>query len=428
MYIRQLQIENLRAFRRASIDLLYPGRAQEDAFADISRWPPRLPNVNVILGINGSGKSTILYGAALAFLAPIASSSGYRPYSLIRRSRRGATSHASVKAEVVLHAQDGTAERGRTEEFSADIERRRDLELLSAPPEMAKWDGLFEEDGGAFFLVGYGASRRTEAVSAGDLAQRRRARSVRFERVASLFEDHFALVPLSTWLPGFKEKNPGRHKQVETLLNKVLPPAVRFTGEIEAGEYLFRHRAITVPFGALSDGYKVYIGWIGDLLYHLCMGAPSGARLVESRGVVMVDEIDLHIHPAWQRTIIPALARTLKNIQFIFTTHSPLVVGTLERANVLNIETAGTGLPVISRPDEETFGLSADQILRSDVFGLESTRDPEFQKRLAQLSQAAMRGEPGAALLFNRSASVGGGDIPDAGDPPEWLKSFAAKS
>jgi hypothetical protein len=83
--------------------------------------------------------------------------------------------------------------------------------------------------------------------------------------------------------------------------------------ELERGEYLFQIRKIKVPFSALSDGYKAFIGWVGDLLYHVSVGCPAGKKLVDNCGVVLVDEIDLHIHPEWQPTIIPTLARSLPN-------------------------------------------------------------------------------------------------------------------
>src|SRR5579862_2155652 len=107
MYVRSLEICDLRSFKNAKIDLLYPGRDKLDGFEDVSRWPPRLNNVNVMLGVNGSGKSTVLDAVALALLSPIIASSGYRPLSLIRRSNRGKVPRAVISAELVLHAQDG---------------------------------------------------------------------------------------------------------------------------------------------------------------------------------------------------------------------------------------------------------------------------------------------------------------------------------
>ncbi|TBC25609.1 ATP-binding protein (plasmid) [Rhizobium ruizarguesonis] len=427
MYVRHLKIEDLRAIRSAEIDLLYPGRHQDEAYEDVTRWPPRLDNVNVFLGNNGSGKSTLLSAIALSLISPIASSSGYRPRSLIRRPRTGKVNGAEISTDLLLHAQDGGRD-GDQATFKAHVLRRGDIEFLQPSSDIV-YEPFFEDDNSAFFFVGYGASRRTEALSANDLATRRRQRAVRYERVASLFEDHYALTPLSSWLPGWRSENPGRYRQVVNLLNKLLPPSISFTEELEAGEYLFGYRSLKLPYSALSDGYRIYIGWIGDLLYHLCMGAPSGFKLVQSRGVVMVDEVDLHIHPAWQRTLIPTLARVLSNIQFVFTTHSPLVVSTLERSNIYNVQLGRGPAPEIRRPDEETFGLSADQLLRSEVFGLDSSRDPEFADKLRDLSQAAERGEEGAALAYLRGASAGGAENPpDAGGAPEWLKDFAGRS
>jgi hypothetical protein len=430
MYVRSLEITDLRAFRSAKIDLLYPKRDRLDGFEDVSRWPPRLDNVNVMLGVNGSGKSTILDAVALALLSPIIASSGYRPLSLIRRTNRGVIKQAIIAAQLVLHEQDGVPK--LREEIRRGlrtvVEKRGDIEFVNNDDKADPiWEGIFDDESPAFFFVGYGATRRTEAVSASDLSARRRSRSIRYERVASLFEDHFALLPLNTWLPSVRQENPGRYRQVLNLLNRLLPAPVTFTGELEGGEYLFKHGTIAVPFSALSDGYRTYVGWVSDLLYHLTTGAASGAKLVDGRGVVMVDEIDLHIHPEWQRTIIPSLAKTLKNIQFIFTTHSPIVVGTLERANIYKVQRARGGLPVVARPEEETFGLSADQVLRTDVFGLDSTRDPEFQKKLHALQQAAQRGEKGAAVQFMREAAIGGGDAANVSEPPDWLVKFSAE-
>lgn len=433
MYVRKLTIENLRAFGKAEINLAYVGRSQADGFGKMTPWPMRLPNVNVMLGVNGCGKSTILDGIALALLSPLIASSGYRPYALIRRSNHSVVNSAAIAVELVLHKQDDNRPTGRvpvTALLETNIDRRGDVEFVRpAATPGPLWESMYNDSSPAFFFVGYGATRRVEALSANDLASRRKSRQVRYERVASLFEDHFALTPLDAWLPEWQTRNPGRYTQVVNLINKLLPAGIRFTGDLEAGEYLFGMGTVKVPFGALSDGYRAYIGWISDLLYHLCMGAASGAKLVDSKGVVLVDEIDLHIHPGWQRTIIPTLARTLKNLQFIFTTHSPLVVGTLERSNIFNVTRGRGGKPVIARPDEETLGLTADQILRSDVFNLDSTRDPDFRAELDQLSDDAGKGKPGAAIAFMRKAAIGAGDTSAlaSAPPPAWLMKMAER-
>src|SRR5947207_1914827 len=128
-----------------------------------------------------------------------------------------------------------------------------------------------------------------------------------------------------------REPNKGRYTQVKNLINRLSGKEhYTFTGDMDGGEYLFERGGLKIPFPALSDGYRAYLGWIGDLLYHVCFTTPTGAKLVENRGIVMVDEIDLHLHPKWQMTVLPILARELPNLQFIVTSHSPLLVGSLE--------------------------------------------------------------------------------------------------
>src|SRR5438876_217733 len=95
MYIRSLAIRSLRCFESAELSLQYPDR---DRHTDLLA-----PNVNLLLGNNGSGKSTVLAGLALAALAPVLSkSAGYVPYHMVRKG----ANHAEVNAEVELHGQD----------------------------------------------------------------------------------------------------------------------------------------------------------------------------------------------------------------------------------------------------------------------------------------------------------------------------------
>ena len=435
MYVRKLGVANLRSVAKGSLDLVYPGRVSDGPFRKgFASWPPKLPNVNVLLGINGAGKSTMLDAIALAAMSPIvAESSGFRPYALIRRVASGETPRsASVTAEVVVHLQDLEGGQKRRKEevrtIGANIERRGDLEVLKAVQDSdPSWNGMYDNSSPAFLMVGYGATRRVETNAQVDEGIRSRTRSLRYERIASLFEDHYTLRPLSSWLPEWQSRNPGRYKQVVTLINKLSLKHIKFTGRIESGEYLFEVGKNLVPFSAMSDGFKAFIGWVGDLLYHVCMGCPSGKRLVDNKGVVLVDEIDLHIHPEWQQTMIPILARALPNLQFIFTSHSPLVVGSLERANVIHVVTGPNGTAKMVRPDEEIFGKTADQILRSDMFGLNTTRAPAFRAQLDELAAAATAGDRDAALNFMRQAARGSGaeeaPLPsERREMPTWLK------
>src|SRR5687768_7399299 len=101
MYIESLKIENLRTFETAEIRFNLPGAKPP---SDSS-----LPNVTLLLGDNGAGKTSVLRAAALAALGPIltSGSAGYVPYSLVRRAGRNQPGPARVSAELLLHKQDG---------------------------------------------------------------------------------------------------------------------------------------------------------------------------------------------------------------------------------------------------------------------------------------------------------------------------------
>jgi hypothetical protein len=432
VYIQSLKIESFRTFESAEIRFNLPDQGPSSGSS--------LPNVSLLLGDNGAGKTSVLRAAALAALGPIltSGSAGYVPYSLVRRAGRQQSKSARVTAELVLHKQDGHIGKERIETV---IERTRGWVDRFQSKEVPAWtEVLWEEKSPAFLMVGYGASRRVDPNAGFSEELRSKSRALRYSRVAGLFEEAVTMIPLSSWLPRFQSQNPGRHSQVITLFNRLLEPHAELLPEPVEDEYLFRVGGSDLPFQALSDGYRAYVGWIADLLYHVCMGAPSGQKLTENRGVVLIDEVDLHLHPGWQQQVIPTLARALPNLQFVLTSHSPLVVGTLRGANVFVLETEisdGFRRTLLRPSDEEVYGLSADQILTSGHFGLGSARDPEFTLHLQEQARAAGKGDAEAALHFMRLMALGNAaeDEPSpprpatkAATPPRSRRSAATKT
>jgi AAA domain, putative AbiEii toxin, Type IV TA system/AAA domain len=403
VYVRSLEIENLRCFKSASVDLRFPGRDQEAT--------PDLPNVNLLLGNNGSGKTTVLKAVALAVLGPILPSSGFVPYNLVRR--RSPDSY--ICAEQVFHREDleTTPPKNRIEVVVSKLKDQESIGVITdyvggPGGAFGAWEKLFEDNSPAFFLVGYGATRWAADTSQFEpVASQRKRRGLRYQRVAGLFEEFIGLTPISFWLPRHQAEDADRFEQVRQLLNDLLPAECRFLGEMENDEYLFSHCGIPVPLGALSDGYRAYLGWVSDLLYNISLGAPKGARLREARGVVLVDEIDLHLHPEWQREVVPTVARALPNLQFVLTTHSPIVAGTLSTQNIFVLEMDGAGASTIRQLNEPIHGLNADQILVSSYFGLNTTRAPGAEDELRQLSRRAMSGDSAAALEFLEKLTSG---------------------
>lgn len=88
----------------------------------------------------------------------------------------------------------------------------------------------------------------------------------------------------------------------------------------------------------LSDGEKMLLLVVSDLARRLSIANPGMDDSLQGKGVVLIDEVDLHLHPQWQREVIPALGKTFPNCQFITTTHSPQVLSNVEKENILILE------------------------------------------------------------------------------------------
>lgn len=399
MYLRRLKLNNLRCFAKAELAFQYPGRVPGPKDPPL----PRLPNVNLLLGINGTGKSTVLKGAALALISPVLADSGFRPYSLVRRTWKGNSVAGALKTRVEAQVQLSEHEaRGAQREQSLTVElmRRGTNDSLSRAPYGGDlFEEMYVDTSPSFLVLAYAANRWT-ARAQENISARLKETHLRYQRVRGLFEESSSLVPLTYWLPNYS--NPGRKKQVIHKLDQLLGDFYRFRGLFQHGEYLVEKGDTKVPMGALSDGYRAYLGWVGDMLYHVCFWARSGRKLEDTEGIVMVDEIDLHLHPEWQRTVIQTLSETFPKIQFLFTSHSPLVTGSLEWPNIHVMRENGP-----EQIQEAIHGLSADQVLYSPYFELQSTRPPDVTEEVSRLESLAQGGDDRAALELMRRLAFG---------------------
>jgi hypothetical protein len=311
-----------------------------------------------------------------------------------------------------LHPEDGGGA-GTTEApyrgQAAGIIRKGSYESIAAvaPPEAAgppvtgaALEQYYDDRSPAFFVAGYGATRRVEHLENLDVQAAKR-RGLRYQRVAGLFEDYIALTPLGGWLPTVQTRQPRRFREVASLLNELLPEGTTFTGDFAEGEALFTHRTVRVPFGALSDGYRGYVGLLGDLLYHLHLCCPPRKKLTNLPGLVLIDDVELQLHPSWQRVVVPTLARSFPHLQFVLTTHSPIVAGSLHSTNVFLTEPGDAGASQVTRVGDRLHGLNADQVLLSPYFGLPSSRAEDAVRHLRDLSDdVTERGDPDSAIAF----------------------------
>jgi predicted ATP-binding protein involved in virulence len=117
------------------------------------------------------------------------------------------------------------------------------------------------------------------------------------------------------------------------------------------------------PVAQLSDGEKIYLSLVADLARRVGMAVPGSIDASEATGIVLIDEVELHLHPKWQREIILRLAEVFPKIQFLVTTHSPQVVGESARDRTWLVQNNQPSQVLF--PVELAFGASSDLILEA---------------------------------------------------------------
>ena len=139
----------------------------------------------------------------------------------------------------------------------------------------------------------------------------------------------------------------------------------------------------------LSDGEKCTLALLGDLARRLILANPSAENPLEGEGIVLIDEIELHMHPTWQRRILHVLNEVFPNIQFIVTTHSPQVLGEVNNDYdiiplMLDKDSNGIALTKIPRMD----GYDSNMILEEYM---ETSSESEVKKKLVKILNEAIR-------------------------------------
>lgn len=190
-----------------------------------------------------------------------------------------------------------------------------------------------------------------------------------------LFDSDLNLNNMEIWLKDLelselkKEENSISLSIVKKMLIEILDNNLTDI-EIKNGKVNFIERGSSVSINELSEGYKSVIIWISDLLSRLVKLQPNVQNIKEFRGIVLVDEVDLHLHPKWGYSIVEKLRNWFPKIQFIFTTHSPTVIlGSSKDAIFFKIYKEGK-ISKISQPVDDIKNLMANSVSTSPLFNL----------------------------------------------------------
>lgn len=405
MYVDSVRLRDVKCFADVKLDLQSTAKAKTKATDK-----DRQPNWNVILGENGDGKTSLLQGIAACLMDLTTADRMLRPDGWVRRSAQfgvlGATLIRHESDRAPRPAADHRVEyrvvnagRGPNGTFRPTgaivlpgpstgnaVDTFEVLAMLQDIDYLER-NAFSREHSRGWFSAGYGPYRRL--ATSRDVAPNDDPLGARF---VTLFEESASLVDCEAWLKEMERralKSPEKSHR-RSMLGEIKKTIAKLLPEVDEllieDEVCFVARGKKVRTSHLSHGYRSMFALSVDILRSLefTRPAPLHGALNELPGVVLIDEVDAHLHPMWQRQIGFWLCETFPNLQFIVTTHSPFVA----------MAAAPGGLTILKRnPEDGTVtadqdvpyvrGWAVDEVL-AQLFGQSSVRDPKTEQDLAR--------------------------------------------
>lgn len=366
MRIQSVQLENFRGFNNLKLQF----------FEDL----------NVIIGENGSGKSSVLDAIAILlshFIVEINESS--MEIKLTDEDIKNETNQTKISIDV---SKNRTQARWYV---SKSLGKKENEDKNSNKKETIR--SLFRNDNNVLPLIVY---YRVNRVADVNKSFQEKLKPLLLDSPLQIYEESLnTKTNFREFFDWFKERedyeNEQRLDNNEAWRDAQLE-AVRRAIMEQTGFFDLRMRRnplrLEVSKGTqrlnvnqLSDGEKCMLAMVGDLARRFSIANPVMQNPLEGRGIVLIDEVELHLHPAWQRQIIPGLRKTFPNCQFIVTTHSPQVISHVEPEKIFILRQSGNGVTVSKA--EEAYGKNTDRILE-DLMGVPA-RPTEIANQLDEV-------------------------------------------
>ena len=394
------------------------------------------PRVNVLLGPNNSGKSTVLWALGEILVYPFEF-----PRKLIRSGVRGSytlrlddSSDQVFSGTLPILAEVGSAD-GEQIELQALVERTRNL-----LDHVERYVELIQKVGYSAFIpaLRHSTDFRSAGPSATDTKSSQSTMTLMSEQIETrlsrssvqltssnnqtidqLFEHpelkkREALPSTDPMLitdravmqeiieldyRGYLTRNESYGRIIE-LIGEVASDVTDgfisgFAGVDEDRRGFFPKfdtKDGPLPLNTLSQGTQSVVQWIAHFLMGFAQYYGFPEDLKDQSGLLILDEIDAHLHPSWQRRIIPALSNNFPNVQLFCSTHSPLALAGLKKGQVQQLNRDERGLIDVSTNDQNIVGWTADEILRG-VLGITDPVDIETLNRLQKINLLQSRSD-----------------------------------
>jgi len=403
---------------------------------------PDLADVYLLTGPNGTGKSTILYA--------LASVVGGKPrvagYDVELGQDLLSTRMRSENALVAFRTDDGqTFAASHPERRLEHPDRPKLRDPFNASVLISTWSGPIDHwvsDGKpprySQAASAYRPDRPLEHLkfewAAFAYAGVRSVSDVRITAIQepknSPFENSLSFVQtadtnqLANWIASqnfrrLKAKEAGHLERaeqlarsvrdIETIVGQIVEgPDFAFISTDDDDDVRIRWKGAVVRLGLLPDGLKSIVSWVADLLMRLDrIPWKDNTPVLQRQFLLLLDEVDIHLHPAWQRKVLPFVQRVFHNAQIIASTHSPFVVTSVDDAHIITLGFQGQASVVTSVAPPQ-IGTSYSAALRS-IFGIESEFDIDTEQKLAEFHAARRRvlaGDAAAQAEVDRLAAL----------------------
>jgi hypothetical protein len=390
VYFTRLRLSNVRSFGESQ-DLILTGSDGRPA-----RW-------TLILGDNGVGKTTLLQALALMRPVPTVGESTAtntpKPEriepAILQQENAELIALARTAKEIVeldAHLVSGRPlqGRGRSRELKTSANFRiRGGDLVNVSGSQERRPNFKQP-----LVIGYGAARHMRYRLSEPL-------NPEIDATASLFDPSLELADAKTILEDLDyasyKKQPHASELLEAVksaLATLLPDvpdaaAIRLYGPATPGSQKQRIgvQVVTpygeVPLGALSLGYQTMTAWAVDLAWRLYQHYPEVSDPLHQSAIVLIDELDLHLHPRWQRQIRSYISAAFPQVQFIATAHSPLLAQTYLDTN-LAVVRQQDGQAVIENDPQVIRTWRLDEVVTSALYEINSPFSPEIEQALGE--------------------------------------------
>lgn len=356
MFLKKLSLVNFKCL--SNIELSFEKTGSKNR-----KW-------TLILGENGTGKSNILKAIALV-------TSGSNALGELIGNVDSWIKFNEKSCSIIAELE---TKKGEERKISLQFNKGDNLsKIISNNKESLHLiDAAIENADRNYFVVAYGASRRLSNDVFSNFEKSRNSRSI---NVRNLFDNASTLNPLTAWIieldyrSGIEGIN-----LVKEALHDFLPGISFNSIDKEKKQVLFQTVDGVIPLDQLSDGYQNMAAWIGDLLFRITETFKDYVKPLEARGLLLIDEVDLHLHPKWQRRLLNFVGNKLPNFQVVATTHSPLTAQQADAGELFALKRNDNDVVEIIQFVGSPKSLLVNQLLMAPVFGLETDESYEVQQ------------------------------------------------